>query len=69
MVGERRHAAQPGADRPARRGGVAIDEHTALVVGEGALAVLGTGNVWRVEPQTDDDGEIVGVSVGTLGVE
>ena len=51
------------------RGGVAIDEHTALVVGEGALAVLGTGNVWRVEPQTDDDGEIVGVSVGTLGVE
>jgi len=51
------------------RGGVAIDENTALVVGEGALAVLGTGSVWRVEPQLDDDGEIVGVSVGTLGVE
>jgi cyanophycinase len=31
--------------------------------------VLGTGSVWRVEPQLDDDGEIVGVSVGTLGVE
>ncbi|WAC50812.1 Type 1 glutamine amidotransferase-like domain-containing protein [Frigoribacterium sp. SL97] len=51
------------------RGGVAIDENTALVVGEGALAVLGTGSVWRVEPQLDDGGEIVGVSVGTLGVE
>ena len=48
-------------------GGVAIDEDTALVVGEGALTVLGTGSVWRVEPQVDDDGEIVGVSVGTLG--
>ena len=51
------------------RGGVAVDEHTALFVGEGALAVLGRGSVWRVEPQLDDDGEIVGVSVGTLGVE
>lgn len=49
-------------------GGVAIDENTALVVGEGALGVIGTGSVWRVEPQLDDDGEIVGVSVGTVGV-
>lgn len=50
-------------------GGVAIDENTALVVGDGALAVVGTGSVWRVEPQLDDDtGQIVGVSVGTLGV-
>lgn len=49
-------------------GGVAIDESTALVVGEGALQVLGSGSVWRVEPQLDDDsGEITGVSVGTLG--
>ncbi|ROQ41346.1 cyanophycinase [Frondihabitans sp. PhB188] len=50
-------------------GGVAIDENTALIVGEGALAVIGQGSVWRVEPQLDDDGEIVGVSVGTLAVE
>lgn len=51
-------------------GGVAIDENTSLVVGDGALAVLGSGSVWRVEPQIDDEsGEIVGVSVGTLGVE
>jgi cyanophycinase len=51
-------------------GGVAIDENTSLVVGDGALAVIGSGSVWRVEPQIDDDsGEIVGVSVGTLGVE
>ncbi|WP_239451808.1 Type 1 glutamine amidotransferase-like domain-containing protein [Frondihabitans sp. PAMC 28766] len=51
-------------------GGVAIDENTALVVGEGALAVIGDGSVWRVEPQLDDEsGDIVGVSVGTLGVE
>ena len=33
----------------------------------GALTVLGTGSVWRVEPQVDEGGEIVGVSVGTLG--
>jgi cyanophycinase len=51
-------------------GGVAIDENTALIVGEGALAVIGLGSVWRVEPQLDDEsGEIVGVSVGTLCVE
>lgn len=51
-------------------GGVAIDENTALIVGEGALAVIGLGSVWRVEPQIDEgSGEIVGVSVGTLGVE
>jgi cyanophycinase len=49
-------------------GGVAIDEKTALVVGEGALRVLGSGSVWRVEPQLDaDSGDITGVSVGTLG--
>lgn len=47
-------------------GGVAVDEHTVLVVGEGALTVLGTGNVWRVEAQHDDDGEVVGVVVGTV---
>ena len=51
------------------RGGVAIDEGTALVVGEGALVVLGTGSVWRVEAQLDDDDLVVGVSVGTLGAE
>ncbi|WP_245981401.1 Type 1 glutamine amidotransferase-like domain-containing protein [Frondihabitans australicus] len=50
-------------------GGVAIDENTVLVVGEGALAVIGSGSVWRVEPQIDDDGEITGVSVGTIGVD
>ncbi|WP_345372537.1 Type 1 glutamine amidotransferase-like domain-containing protein [Frondihabitans cladoniiphilus] len=50
-------------------GGVAIDENTALVVGDGALAVIGNGSVWRVEPQLDEvSGEIVGVTVGTLGV-
>jgi cyanophycinase len=51
------------------RGGVAIDEHTALVVGEGALTVLGRGSVWRVEPQVDEQGDVVGVSVGSLGAE
>jgi len=49
-------------------GGVAVDEDTALVVGDGALTVLGAGSVWRVEAQHDDEGEVVGVSVGTLGV-
>jgi cyanophycinase len=43
-------------------GGVAIDEHTALIVGEGALRVEGRGSVWRVS-DTDD-----GVLVGTLGL-
>lgn len=51
-------------------GGVAIDENTSLVVGDGALAVIGDGSVWRVEPQIDEtSGEIVGVSVGTIGVD
>lgn len=43
-------------------GGVAIDEYTALIVGEGALRVEGRGSVWRVS-DTDD-----GVLVGTLGL-
>ena len=42
-------------------GGVAIDEYTALVVGEGRLEVVGMGSVWRVTPHED------GVLVGTLG--
>ncbi|WP_440711048.1 Type 1 glutamine amidotransferase-like domain-containing protein [Herbiconiux sp. YIM B11900] len=33
-------------------GGVAIDEHTALVVGEGPLRVLGRGSVWKVTPDS-----------------
>ncbi|MBG6239630.1 cyanophycinase [Mycetocola sp. CAN_C7] len=31
-------------------GGIAIDENTGFVVGEGALRVVGTGNVWQVLP-------------------
>ncbi len=31
-------------------GGVAIDEHTALVVGVGPLQVVGRGSVWKVTP-------------------
>ncbi|HWR85842.1 MAG TPA: Type 1 glutamine amidotransferase-like domain-containing protein [Rhodoglobus sp.] len=42
-------------------GGVAIDEFTVLVVGEGALRVEGRGSVWRVSSHDD------GVLVGTLG--
>lgn len=42
-------------------GGVAIDEFTALIVGEGELRVVGRGSVWKVTP--DDSG----VLVGTLG--
>jgi cyanophycinase len=42
-------------------GGLAIDESTALVVGEGALSVVGAGSVWRVS-QTDG-----GVLVSTFG--
>lgn len=42
-------------------GGVAIDEFTALIVGDGELQVIGSGSVWRVTP--DDNG----VLVGTLG--
>jgi len=42
-------------------GGVAIDEFTALIVGEGELRVVGSGSVWKVTP--DDNG----VLVGTIG--
>lgn len=42
-------------------GGVAIDEFTVLIVGDGALRVEGRGNVWRVSPHDD------GVLVSTLG--
>ncbi|PJJ61637.1 peptidase S51 [Compostimonas suwonensis] len=43
-------------------GGVAIDESTALIVGEGPLRVVGAGSVWRVLPSEQ------GVLVSTLGV-
>jgi cyanophycinase len=42
-------------------GGLAIDESTTLVVGEGALTVAGAGSVWRV---SQADG---GVLVSTFG--
>ena len=42
-------------------GGVAIDEETVLIVGNGSLRVEGTGSVWRVTP---GDG---GILVATLG--
>lgn len=42
-------------------GGVAIDEFTVLIVGEGELRVEGSGSVWKVTP--DDNG----VLVGTIG--
>ncbi len=42
-------------------GGVAIDEDTSLIVGEGTLRVEGAGNVWRVVPGED------GVVVSTIG--
>ena len=42
--------------------GLAIDEDTVLVVGEGALEVRGTGSVWRVMGGDDDS-----VSVATMG--
>ncbi|RLP73801.1 peptidase S51 [Mycetocola manganoxydans] len=31
-------------------GGIAIDENTAFIVGEGALRAVGTGTVWQVLP-------------------
>jgi hypothetical protein len=43
-------------------GGLAIDEHTALVIGDGALRVVGSGSVWTV---TRDSGT---VRVSTIGV-
>ncbi|WP_104176914.1 Type 1 glutamine amidotransferase-like domain-containing protein [Cryobacterium sp. Y50] len=42
-------------------GGLAIDENTVLVVGEGALRVLGAGSIWKV---SQADG---GVLVSTIG--
>lgn len=43
-------------------GGLAIDEHTTLVVGgDDEIRVLGAGSVWQVTPGDD------GVLVGTLG--
>ena len=42
-------------------GGIAIDEYTALIVGDNSLRVVGTGSVWQVN-QHDD-----GVLVSTLG--
>lgn len=42
-------------------GGVAIDEETVLIVGDGDLRVAGIGSVWRVTAGTD------GVVVSTLG--
>jgi cyanophycinase len=44
-------------------GGVAIDEHTAFIVGEGALRVVGRGSVWKI---SSDSGS---VRVSTLGSE
>ncbi|WFR66373.1 Type 1 glutamine amidotransferase-like domain-containing protein [Curtobacterium flaccumfaciens] len=41
--------------------GIAIDEDTTLVVGEGALEVRGTGSVWRVVAGDES------VSVATMG--
>lgn len=41
--------------------GLALDEDTALVVGEGALEVRGTGSVWRVVAGDES------VSVATMG--
>ena len=42
-------------------GGVAIDEFTALIVGDGELRVVGDGSVWKVTPDEN------GVLVGTIG--
>jgi cyanophycinase len=42
-------------------GGLAIDEHTVLIVGEGGLQVAGRGSVWRVIPTEQ------GVLVSTIG--
>ncbi len=44
-------------------GGVAIDEHTALIVGEGPLRVAGRGSVWKVTPDTGS------VRVSTVGAD
>ncbi len=44
-------------------GGVAIDEHTAFIIGEGPLLVAGRGSVWKVTP---DSGS---VRVSTVGAD
>ncbi|NUU51818.1 type 1 glutamine amidotransferase-like domain-containing protein [Curtobacterium luteum] len=63
------HAAQAGtlarliasAEAEFVAAGLAIDEDTTLVVGEGALEVRGTGSVWRVIAGEES------VSVATMG--
>jgi len=63
------HAAQRGnlsrliaaAEAGLIEGGLAIDENSALVIGEGALAVVGSGSVWRVSQAEG------GVLVSTFG--
>ncbi|WP_173921969.1 Type 1 glutamine amidotransferase-like domain-containing protein [Agromyces sp. Marseille-P2726] len=42
-------------------GGLGIDEHTVLIVGDGGFTVTGRGSVWRVLPSEQ------GVLVGTIG--
>jgi hypothetical protein len=44
-------------------GGVAIDEHTALIVGDGPLRVAGRGSVWKVTPDAGS------VRVSTAGAD
>jgi cyanophycinase len=44
-------------------GGIAIDENTAFIVGEGALRAVGAGNVWQVLPAE------AGVRVSSLAAE
>ncbi|MFC5929130.1 peptidase S51 [Cryobacterium melibiosiphilum] len=63
------HAAQRGnlsrliaaTEAGLSEGGLAIDENSALVIGEGALAVVGSGSVWRVSQAEG------GVLVSTFG--
>jgi hypothetical protein len=44
-------------------GGVAIDEHTALIVSDGPLRVAGRGSVWKVTPDAGS------VRVSTAGAD
>jgi len=68
------HAAQAGslsrmvaaAEAGLLAGGVAIDEDTVLIVGEGALEVRGSGSVWRIIAAEDTEGDQF-VSVATMG--
>jgi hypothetical protein len=65
------HAAQWGSvsrliaatEAGAVDGGVAVDEHTALIVGDGPLRVAGRGSVWKVTPDTGS------VRVSTAGAD